>query len=155
MDDIRVTKNGVFKKLENGIEITVTQTNDPAYWLLTDENTHHSTPNMGIFRNDCYICRDPEFAQMGLPLCKPCEACGGHVAADDTICSDCGEDAQELYYLAREAECVENGHTWRTIPEHTFNCTHKDENGEWVTGPMTNPAYTHCDNCGAPQDDRT
>lgn len=26
---------------------------------------------------------------MGLPLCYPCVKCGGHVAADDTVCDVC------------------------------------------------------------------
>jgi hypothetical protein len=25
---------------------------------------------------------------MGLPLCKPCETCGGHVPADDVECEN-------------------------------------------------------------------
>ena len=61
---------------------------DPAIWLL-----HHgpvSTPT--VTSDSCYICNDPEFAQMGLPLCYPCKFCGGHVAADDTICDECGKD---------------------------------------------------------------
>jgi hypothetical protein len=58
---------------------------DPAYWMLLDEYT--TTPT--IFKKGCYICEDPEFAQMGLPLCYPCKACGGHVAADDPVCDDC------------------------------------------------------------------
>jgi hypothetical protein len=61
---------------------------DPAMCLLKDNV--HSRPK--IFRPDCYICTDPEFALMGLPLCQPCPKCGGHVAADDTICDECGFD---------------------------------------------------------------
>jgi hypothetical protein len=63
-----------------------TQMDDPAHRLLTDGYT--STSN--VYRDGCYICEDPEFAQMGLPLCRPCEKCGGHVAADDCVCDDCG-----------------------------------------------------------------
>jgi hypothetical protein len=62
--------------------------NDPARILLEDDYT--STPT--VHRPGCYICEDPEFAQMGLPLCYPCHKCGGHVAADDCVCDDCGED---------------------------------------------------------------
>lgn len=93
---------------------------DPAFWMLLDG--HPSTP---VVHNDrCYICRDPEFAAMGMPLCTPCpwcvrekmelcpachgtrglpdgplcEACRlqgysgtlGHIAADDTVCDECG-----------------------------------------------------------------
>jgi hypothetical protein len=59
--------------------------------MLYDEFT--STPV--VHRDGCYICEDPEFAQMGLPLCRLCPACKtGHVAADDTVCDDCGADDQ-------------------------------------------------------------
>lgn len=131
----------------SSIKITVTQQDDPAYWLLTDENTHHSVPNQSIFRENCYICRDPEFAQMGLPLCKPCEACGGHVAADDTECWDCGEDAQELYYKAREAECKVQGHTWEYRIARTYNVCHYEDD-KLVEVPTLEPAYNYCTNCG-------
>lgn len=40
--------------------------------------------------NSCYICRDSSYAARGLPLCRACPVCGGHVAADDTVCDDCG-----------------------------------------------------------------
>ena len=66
---------------------------DPAYWMLTDGKT--STPT--VHRAGCYICEDPEFSAMGLPLCKPCPDCSakagepaGHVPADDEECDDCG-----------------------------------------------------------------
>ena len=72
-----------------------TQIDDPAHFLLTDGYT--STPK--VHRVGCYICEDPEFAQMGLPLCRKCPACGGHVAADDTVCDDCGFDEEEWYIL--------------------------------------------------------
>lgn len=60
---------------------------DPAEWMLYDEYT--STPV--TYNENCYICNDPEFAQMGLPLCRKCLNCGGHVPADDDICTDCGK----------------------------------------------------------------
>lgn len=69
---------------------------DPAYWMLEDDHTTTSV----VFREGCYICEDPEFAQMGLPLCRACEACEkagrgkGHIAADDVGCDDCGEDIE-------------------------------------------------------------
>jgi len=69
-----------------------TQMDDPAYFLLTDGHT--STPVEGLYRATCYICRDPEFAQMGLPLCYACHVCGGHVPADDTICEN-GHDQED------------------------------------------------------------
>lgn len=72
----------------SGIPITVTRKDDPAYALLQDDVT--STPV--VHRQGCYICEDPEFAQMGLPLCRRCQSCGGHVAADSTVCDECGHD---------------------------------------------------------------
>ena len=78
---------------DSGIPITVTQPDDPAYMLLQDGFT--STPT--VYKRGCYICEDPEFAQMGLPLCKPCPRCGGHVAADDSQCDDCGLDELDWY----------------------------------------------------------
>lgn len=73
---------------------------DPSYWMLTDGFT--TTPV--VHRDSCYICRDPEFAQMGLPLCRKCPSCvregrgDGHIAADDNVCDDCGyEDGPEDY----------------------------------------------------------
>lgn len=72
---------------------------DPAYALLLDGYTSKRKVEP---RLSCYICMDPEFEQMGLPLCNPCPECKrqgkeGHIAADDTVCSDCGYDAQEEY----------------------------------------------------------
>lgn len=67
---------------------------DPAYWMLEqglkDPSKRSRTT---VFKEGCYICEDPEFSLMGLPLCRPCEKCGGHVAADDTRCDDCGYDS--------------------------------------------------------------
>lgn len=65
------------------------QPDDPCYWMLSDP-TIQSIPT--IYKPGCYICEDPEFAMMGLPLCKKCNLCGGHVAADSTECDDCGFD---------------------------------------------------------------
>jgi hypothetical protein len=65
---------------------------DPAYWMLFDDFT--TTPV--IYREGCYICEDKEFAQMGLPLCRICPKCDGHVPADDSICDDCGNDEQPI-----------------------------------------------------------
>lgn len=68
-----------------------TSPDDPAYALLLDDFT--TTPT--VYNPRCYICRDPEFAQMGLPLCYACPECGGHIPADDPICDDCGLDHYE------------------------------------------------------------
>lgn len=69
------------------------QPDDPAYWMLFDGHT--STPV--VYREGCYICEDPEFAQMGLPLCRECPNCKGHVAADDEFCDDCGANEREYF----------------------------------------------------------
>jgi len=68
---------------------------DPAYWMLQSEFT--TTPT--VHQAGCYICEDPEFAQMGMPLCYPCPLCtgeqgmaAGHVPADDTVCTVCDRD---------------------------------------------------------------
>ncbi len=78
---------------EHGLAITVTQPQDPAYALLLDD--HMTVPDKSIHRDDCYICEDPEFARMGLPLCHACYDCDGHVPADDIYCWDCGKDQRE------------------------------------------------------------
>lgn len=78
---------------------TQMRTDDPAYFLLRDGKT--STPV--VYDPHCYICRDPEFAAMGLPLCRPCDDCRdagrgeGHVPADDEECSECGWNAREAW----------------------------------------------------------
>jgi hypothetical protein len=77
---------------------------DPAAWMLSNgmaeqwaiatgqiraEDAKWITPTHDdIYRESCYICRDPEFALMGLPVCKPCVKCGGHLAADDEVCEN-------------------------------------------------------------------
>ena len=58
----------------------------------------------GATSETCYICRDPDFAAYGLPLCRACPACDGHVAADDTRCDDCGLIDQFFWEVYREAE---------------------------------------------------
>ncbi len=45
---------------------------------------------IAVFHSDCYICRDAEYRAYGLPLCYRCPRCKGHIAADDSICDDCG-----------------------------------------------------------------
>jgi len=66
---------------------------DPAFWMLLDGKTSTAV----VYLKGCYICEDPEFAQMGLPLCRPCPEClraqrsMGHVPADDDTCDECGE----------------------------------------------------------------
>jgi hypothetical protein len=65
---------------------------DPAYWMLDQglrDKSKRSTTT--VFKVGCYICEDPEFSLMGLPLCYPCNKCGG-VAADDSVCDECGKD---------------------------------------------------------------
>lgn len=78
-----------------------TAPSDPAYFLLEDDYT--STPNPAIYRKGCYICTDPEFAQMGMPLCTACLNCKvGHVPADDGVCDDCGTDQYECQMEQQE-----------------------------------------------------
>jgi hypothetical protein len=69
---------------------------DPAYWML-EEGRRDPTKrtHSDVYSDECYICRDPEFALMGLPLCYACKKCGGHVPADDSICDACGHDAMD------------------------------------------------------------
>lgn len=71
------------------------QPNDPAYWMLSDGV--ESTPV--TYSPKCYICRDPEFAQMGLPLCYKCYICGTHTPADDIVC-----DAGHIQPMCPEEE---------------------------------------------------
>ncbi len=76
--------------------------NDPARRLLRYRNKRDLELDINrvdqssttVFQAGCYICEDPEFAQLGLPLCYPCSSCGGHCAADDTVCDDCGKDQE-------------------------------------------------------------
>lgn len=76
-----------------------TRLDDPAHVLLTDGHTSSTT----VHDANCYICNDPEFAQMGLPLCRKCPACKeagrglGHIPADDEQCTACGYNEREAY----------------------------------------------------------
>lgn len=81
---------------------------DPAYWMLEQGLRDPSKRTVvKVYLRSCYICRDPEFALMGLPLCKPCVICGGHVAADDERCDGCGAnqfDAEHLLGLISDEQ---------------------------------------------------
>lgn len=69
---------------------------DPAYWMLEDGLKDPSKRTVAtVYKSGCYICEDPEFSLMGLSLCYPCSKCGGHVAADDSVCDVCGHDQSE------------------------------------------------------------
>lgn len=57
---------------------------DLAYWMLHDG--FESVPV--TYNPSCYICNDPEFAQMGLPLCRKCIICGSHIPADNCVCDN-------------------------------------------------------------------
>lgn len=83
--------HGTIWRMGETVPITVTRDDDLASILLHDGYT--TTPE--AHRRGCYICEDPEFAQMGLPLCRKCPFCGGHIAADDSRCDDCGRDELE------------------------------------------------------------
>jgi hypothetical protein len=66
---------------------------DPAYWMLEQGRRDPSKRTVPtVYQEGCFICEDPEFALMGLPLCYACEECRGHVPADDSVCTDCGHD---------------------------------------------------------------
>ena len=61
-----------------------------------------------VYSDTCYICRDPDYARYELPLCRACPFCGGHIAADNNICNECGRDEWELWdgeIAAREKGC--------------------------------------------------
>lgn len=69
---------------------------DPAYWMLEQgRNDPSKCSKKTVHKDGCYICEDDEFRLMGLPLCFACSKCGGHVPADDSVCSDCGHDQQD------------------------------------------------------------
>jgi len=72
------------------------KTSDPAYWMLQEGiNDHSKCSKTTVYKDDCYICNDPEFSLMGLPLCFKCLKCGGHVAADSSTCDNCGIDQDD------------------------------------------------------------
>lgn len=77
---------------------------DPAYWMLEkglrDESWRTPT-HPEIYSDKCYICKDPEFSLMGLPVCKPCPMCGAHLAADDSECDE-GCDVMGYYIDKRK-----------------------------------------------------
>ena len=90
---------------------------DAAFWMLLDGKT--STPV--VHRRGCYICEDPEYAAMGLPLCWKCPRCGGHIAADDENCDDC------MY-------CINPGHQTGAdgLDPDGFGVLPADDEGFWV-----------------------
>lgn len=65
--------------------------------------------------DECYICNDPDFAQMGLPLCRKCDQCSkrgeplrpGHIPADDSTCTVCGTDYHDTPEYIEWAESQE------------------------------------------------
>lgn len=83
-----------YPMLQRGLDVQAGKITDPNW--ITPKTAH---------RDGCHICEDPEFALMGLPLCKPCPECSktamgsqgndGHIPADDTVCSNCGYDLHE------------------------------------------------------------
>jgi hypothetical protein len=96
--------------------------NDPAYWMLEQgrkDPSKRSTTT--VYMEGCYICEDPEFALMGLPLCKPCFDCGGHIAADDCICNKCGSDDREFITIKVEVSNPKDAstETWQLWGKQT------------------------------------
>ncbi len=85
------------------------KSNDPSYWMLQNgvaedwavatgqlsEDDRTWKTKTTVYNSSCYICKDPEFALMGLPLCYPCKQCGAHTPADDMTC-DNGHDYDYL-----------------------------------------------------------
>jgi hypothetical protein len=65
--------------------------------LSEDEKQDYS-----VYSETCYICRDSDFRDYGLPLCYSCPFCEGHIAADDTECDNCGKDARESVIVEGE-----------------------------------------------------
>lgn len=72
--------------------------------LLYDDGYTSKKP-AGVYDARCYICNDPDFAQMGLPLCRSCPECErvgrgpGHIAADGEECTVCGYCEDNGYVL--------------------------------------------------------
>jgi hypothetical protein len=111
--------------------------NDPAFWMLQTGKRLEAEGVTGdlvvgpdwlqekeVHRDGCYICEDPEFRLMGLPLCKACPQCSaegnnvlGHIAADDEECDDCGYNLREHYEAEQEAK----GGDEVELNEGTFN----------------------------------
>lgn len=100
---------------------THTATTDPAYALLVDPNVF-STPDPDVYDEHCYICTDPEFAQMGMSLCRSCLIClregrgAGHIPADDTECTACGAEDERYQEALAELDARKAAETGRTTP---------------------------------------
>lgn len=67
---------------------------DPAQVLVSQGGFTVPT----IYRQGCLICMDPEYALMGMTLCRPCPVCNGHIPGDDTTCDDCAYDLMDGDY---------------------------------------------------------
>lgn len=80
------------------------KSDDPAYWMLKRgqdiQNGSIDDPDWitttTVYNQNCYICKDPEFSLMGLPLCYPCSTCGAHTPADSSMC-DNGHSQESEY----------------------------------------------------------
>lgn len=94
---------------------------DPAFWMLLDGRA--STPVVHL--DGCYICEDPEFAAMGLPLCSPCPQCvrermelcpachGTRGLPDGPLCVECrlqGYSGTMGHVAADDVVCDECGY---------------------------------------------
>lgn len=98
---------------------------DPAYWMLEQglaDPSKRSKSNVAKKPN-CYICLDPEYALMGLPLCFACHICGSHVAADESECDTCGHDHSE----GPDDLDARQANTWADDGGKPF------ESGPWLT----------------------
>ena len=85
---------------------------DPASWMLFDGV--ETVPV--VQRPGCYICEDPGYSRMGLPLCRKCLVCDGHIAADDSRCDNCG--ACETVWRHRQHISIDELVKYLFVNEH-------------------------------------
>lgn len=74
------------------------------WWISHLANTMKSSADQATLQRFAEWVLGREFAQMGLPVCKPCPYCtaehgvpAGHVPADDEDCSACGKSLRVWY----------------------------------------------------------
>lgn len=93
------------KRIMDAMEITEPDFSSPNHLTPVERALYNDdyTSSTTVYSDTCYICRDPDFARMGLPLCYECPKCKsdsdgkilGHIPADDTQCTVCGYDGYE------------------------------------------------------------
>ena len=100
-DDMTPLQRRTLKMGIDALGIENPDTNGPEHLTPMERVLYNDgyTSSTRVYDENCYICRDPDFARMGLPLCRECDDCKengrglGHVAADDTECTVCGWDS--------------------------------------------------------------